>query len=298
MTKKGKNRPTGTYDGSSNNMETHGTSIVIQQMKEHEIFDDINRIVKDRDNKSGKLLDEVGVSDLIVNDPGHYRKNFEKAFDQMVQENRKFSYYNDEGELIKINHPFYGMKNHIIKWINTCLKEHDQDTRVAMWISCIPHYLGDHSNCNHSDDKVNFFWQTGVLNDPIAQIFIDFVNEQAKILRNVSTEYSTQAVESLNASYGRHAPKKFNCNRIRRRRASAVILQNDPEMGPFLIRQCCNSSPLSQVIQDEIKKDSQDIIKRRIKSYESEVMRKKNISRLKWKNKYKTDPNGDHGNGQ
>lgn len=66
MTKKGKNRPTGTYDGSSNNMETHGTSIVIQQMKEHEIFDDINRIVKDRDNKSGKLLDEVGVIDLIV----------------------------------------------------------------------------------------------------------------------------------------------------------------------------------------------------------------------------------------
>lgn len=29
MTKKGKNRPTGTYDGSSNNMETYGTSIVI-----------------------------------------------------------------------------------------------------------------------------------------------------------------------------------------------------------------------------------------------------------------------------
>lgn len=38
MTKKGKNRPTGTYDGSSNNRETYGTSNVIQQMKKTRNF--------------------------------------------------------------------------------------------------------------------------------------------------------------------------------------------------------------------------------------------------------------------
>lgn len=41
LTKKGKNRPTGNYDGASNNMETIiiGTSMVIDQMKKHRIFE-------------------------------------------------------------------------------------------------------------------------------------------------------------------------------------------------------------------------------------------------------------------
>ena len=49
LTKKGNNRPTGEYCGSSNNMETNGTISVLQKMKDHKIFDHIETISKDRE---------------------------------------------------------------------------------------------------------------------------------------------------------------------------------------------------------------------------------------------------------
>lgn len=294
LTKNGKNRPTGNFDGSSNNMETVGTSIVIDKMKYHHIFEKVKKLIKDRDNKSTKLLQEIGAHDIIANDPGHYRNNFASSFDKLALECKNFTYLKDDDE-ITVKSPFYGMKKHIVKWLNVCLKEDDQDIRVAMWISCVPHYLGDHSNCSHSEDKKVFFWAVGLEHEPLLDIFIKFVDEHADIIKNVSNKYSTQSVESLNATYGRMAPKKSNCNRIQGKIASGIIRQNAPERAPFLIRQCCGCSPLSPEINQILHHDAQDLVKRRINSHDSEVMKKKNISRLKWRGKYQDDPNGDYG---
>lgn len=84
LTKNGKNRPTGNFDGSSNNMETFGTSIVIDKMKYHHIFSKVKKLIKDRDNKSTKLLQEIGAQDIILNDLGHYRNNFASSFDKLA----------------------------------------------------------------------------------------------------------------------------------------------------------------------------------------------------------------------
>lgn len=53
------------------------------------------------------------------------------------------------------------------------------------------------------------FWLTEILHEPIVDKFIKFIDEQADIIMNVSTEYTTQSVESLNTTYGRVAPKKL-----------------------------------------------------------------------------------------
>lgn len=96
----------------------------------------INKIIKDRDNKSKKLIEEVGAGDKIANDPGHYRKNFERAYDNLVEQTRNFKYV-ENNEEITVKSPFYGLKKHMLKWHNTYLKIHEQDFRVAKFISCI-----------------------------------------------------------------------------------------------------------------------------------------------------------------
>lgn len=202
------------------------------------------------------------------------KKKFEKAYDKLMDESIKFTYIEDDEQIV-VKTPFYGLKTHLLEWLNACLKVYEQDPRVAKFISCVPYYLGDHSNCSHTDDEKVFFWLTGLMHEPIADKFIALIDEQANIIMNVSSHYTTHPVESLNATFGRVAPKKSNCNRIRGRIASGIIRQN----APFLIRDCCGFSPLSPSLGQSLTKDTQALIKRRLKSHEAEVMKVKNISK-------------------
>lgn len=68
---------------------------------------------------------------------------------------------------------------------------------------------------------------TGLQHEP--DKFIEFIDEQAEIIVNVSTEYTTQSVESVNTIYGRVSPKKSIYNQIRGRIASGIIRQNSLE---------------------------------------------------------------------
>lgn len=294
MTKEGKNRPNGTYEGSPNNMETIGTSSIISQLKHHNIFEKVEKIIKDRDNKSKKLLEEVGVEELIYNDPGHFRKSFKKSLQSLISENRTFNV--DDEEVIK--NPFYSLQTPIEKWMNKCLKEDQDDKRISMWLSLVPHFLGDHSNCTHEKDKECLLWLPGIENDELADILEDFVDEQAVILARISNKYTTQSVESLNALYGKCAPKKTNWNRIDGRIAAAVIRQNDPENAPMKILECCQAFTLNPAAYDELLNDSHRLVNQRNYKRKPEVMRQKNKSRLIFRNKYKEDPNGDYGNSQ
>lgn len=290
MTKKGKNRPNGEYEGSPNNMETCGTSSIIEKLKNHSIFDKVKTIIKDRDNKSQKLLEEVGADDLISHDPGHFRKSFQRALQALINENK--TYRVDEDEVIK--NPFYTLITPITKWMNKCLKEEDDDRRITMWLSMVPHFLGDHSNCSHAEDKECILWGPGIENDELVEILDDFVDEQAIILASVSSKYTTQSVESLNATYGKCAPKKVNWNRIDGRIAASVIRQNDPENAALKILHCCNALPLNEMAYNELKKDSHHLALQRIYKREPNVMSEKNKSRLIFRNKYQDDPNGDY----
>ena len=136
MTKKGRNRPSGEYEGNPNNMETCGTSSIIAKLKNNSIFDKVKTIIKDRDNKSQKLLEEVGADNLIYHDPGHLRKSFQKALQALINENKAFTV--DEDEIIK--NPFYTLVTPIQNWMNKCLKEDGDDKRITMWLSVVPHF--------------------------------------------------------------------------------------------------------------------------------------------------------------
>lgn len=102
-------------------------------------------------------------------------------------------------------------------------------------ISCIPHILGDHSNCVHDEQQDCFFWQVGFENPPLVELLEKFVYEQVEILQNTSKELDSQLYQSLNA------PKKSCWNRIDGRIASGVIRQNKPLNAPFIIRRCCGA---------------------------------------------------------
>ena len=80
LTKVGRNRPRGNFTGTSNNMETEGSHPVIKKKKHHNIFDQVKTISKDRDNKSSKLLKDLGSQNLIRFDPCHFRKNIRASF--------------------------------------------------------------------------------------------------------------------------------------------------------------------------------------------------------------------------
>lgn len=163
-----------------------------------------------------------------------------------------------------------------------------------MWLSTVDYYLGNHPNSLHDPDNDCYFWEVGFFHKPIQDALYLFVEKQANLLAKMWNHFCTQSVESLNASYGQMAPKKYNCNRIEGRIASAIIQRNSPLEAPFIIRECFGSYNLNEAASNVIAKDTENIQKRREALHCDEFRRKKNISRLKPRNKLKDDINGDY----
>ena len=65
-------------------------------------------------------------------------------------------------------------------------------------------------------------------------------------------------------------------NRIEGRIAAGIIKQNDLIEAPFIIRECCNAPSLNHDVENEIRKDSQELQRRRIDSDSIEFRSKKN----------------------
>lgn len=130
LIKDGVHRVDSNYDGSSN-METVCTTEIIKRLKEHEIFDSIHTITKDRDNSTSKLIKDVGSEDLLTYDHGHYRKSFENALDKFFNDHKTVEYFVNDNKII-VKRSFYGLKERLLKWMNSCLKCSDIDERISM----------------------------------------------------------------------------------------------------------------------------------------------------------------------
>ena len=275
LTKDGGHRVDSNYDGSSNNMETVGTTEIIKRLKEHEIFDAIHTITKDRDNSTSKLIKDIGSEDLLTYDPGHYRKSFENALDKFFIDHKTVEYFVNDNKII-VKRPFYGLKERLLKWMNSCLKCSDIDERISMWVGCIAHYLGDDTNCMHPPDEEHKVWLAGIEHPILVDILQKFVDDQIDILTKTSNQFHTQNVESVNSTYARLAPKRVGWNRIKGRIASGVILQNDPIHAPFVKMDCCNVGPYDEAVNDQIRNDAIDLNSKRIISHTDEYRQKKN----------------------
>lgn len=78
-------------------METEGNHSVIEKMKDHNIFDQVKTISKDRNNKTNKLLKDNVSDDLIIFNPVYFwkilnltRKRIIKAPNQMISPKQLF----------------------------------------------------------------------------------------------------------------------------------------------------------------------------------------------------------------
>ena len=139
-------------------METKSTISVLQKIKGHKIFDHIETISKDRDNKSSKVIEEIGPEICIKFDPGHFKNNFKTDLSNFIKNHRVFTYFQEDGKEIYINSPFYDLEGWLLKWMSTYLKEKCDDRDVSMCLGTVDYYLGDHRNCLHDENYECYFW--------------------------------------------------------------------------------------------------------------------------------------------
>ena len=209
LTKFGGSRPNGNFDGSTNSMETEGTKLVFKTLQQRGINGQIKTISKDRDNKNKKLYKEYELNDKIAFDPGHFRNSFKKALTKMINDNKIFRYISTENEEVVVNNPFDCLEGRLLKWFNTCLREKNDDKRLSMWLSTVPHYLGDHSCCIHDENEIHQVWMQGIEHEPLIDVLNDLIDDFADDIGHTSVYHSTQCVESVNSTYNQVAPKKI-----------------------------------------------------------------------------------------
>lgn len=232
-------------------------------LKERGVVDQIKNISKDRDNKNKRTYKKYNLNQKIRYDPGHFRNSFKTALNKMINDNKTFRYVTNDNQAVVLHNPFDGLEGRLLKWFNTCLKESDDSKRLEMWLSTVPHYLGDHSNCFHPEDEVHQIWWQGVEHEPLIDILNELIDQFSKDIGNTSVHHSSQCVESVNATYALVAPKITYWNKIDARIASGVIRQNAPVEAPFITRECCNAEPISHQVEDELKRDTMNLQKKR-----------------------------------
>ena len=172
-------------------------------------LESIKSIVRNRDNKTGKILECFGVREKELHDPGHYRKIFATLFASFTSKHKVVvCYCKDRNENIKITRPLYGLAGRLNFLLNHCLGIEDPDFRVSSWENCVQHFIGDHSKCCHTDDKVSFIWNNRLIFEELRSLLFEFVHSQSDIIRKIQPGQSTQICESLNAGIMRSPPKR------------------------------------------------------------------------------------------
>ena len=195
LTKFHPSRPEGNFGGSSNAMETEGTKKVMSILEERGVVDQIKNISKDRDNKNKKTYSNYNLNQKIRYDPGHFRNSFKTALKKMINDTKAFRYITNDNQEIVLHNPFDGLEGRLLKWFNTCLKESDDSKRLAMWLSTVPHYLGDQSSCIHPEDEVHQIWWQGVEHEPLINVLNELIYQFSKDIGNTSVQHSSQCVE-------------------------------------------------------------------------------------------------------
>ena len=88
------------------------------------------------------------------------KSNYKKLLLQLFLPMKESLYFVNNNKII-VKRPFYCLKERLLKWMNSCLKCSDIDERISMWVGCIAHYLGDHTNCMHPPDEEHKVWLAG-----------------------------------------------------------------------------------------------------------------------------------------
>lgn len=286
----GGNRFDASFTQPSNMMETYGSTAILEEFQHEGLIQRINTVTRDRDNKSEAIFARFGIADKQRHDPGHFRKNFQTQFSSFASKAIKPVIQGKDGKPKTLERPFYGVATSLEKWLNTCFKEPDDDTRVRMWLNSAEHLTGNHSQCNHPPEGDCFVWQNGIKFPMLKTQLENFLNETAPIIHRISNKTNTQNVESMNAEYAKSLSKQLAWKYAQPRLDAAIIKHNEPENALGIIADCCGAEISNETLEyfgeEAQKKDSKNA-KRRTE----EVRKEKNKQRTEVKRNNKANDN-------
>lgn len=292
----GGGRKNPNYTGSPGNMETEGTRRMFTKLYNEGFLEKIDTITRDRDNKSGKIMNQFDIRERELHDPGHVKKSFSKKLSAFINSYRNYEYTTQEGTDVCIRSPFQGLKGPLENYFSYVIKEEDRDIREYKWLNAVDHFTGNHENCEHKDDLSCYFWRTGYEHPPLQKILYNFLNDFSPIIRKLCSSHSSQIVESINSSIAASAPKNISWKEYEARVDVAILKHNEPFEAPRIIRECCGVREPSTMVQNEWEKTTSSIKSRREESHSPQQIRKKNARRYREKNKYKITDSCDYKN--
>lgn len=280
----GGGRQNPNYDGLPGNMESVGTDRMLNKAQNEGFLEKITSITRDRDNKSGKILDKYGIRDREFHDPGHYKKNFSTLLANFIKKYPEYEYY-ENSTFVYINSPFWGLQGPLQYYLAKVMKEEDADIREHKWMNAVNHFIGNHEFCDHDEKQESYFWRTGYDHPPLQKILYNFLAETAPVVRKIYANHRTQLIEAINNEIAHNAPKDISWKRIEIRIDATIIKHNEPEEAPQIIRECCGVKAPCQFIQEKWENRTRKIVERREESHQKEVLREKNKRRYEAKGK-------------
>lgn len=314
---KSKGSHCGNFNGASNMMESYGVKTTLEELTPYLKGKTIT-YVHDHDNKTSRIIGGMNELDFHESyDPVHATKELRRKIN---------SYFNDCAEKrysFKINAQKKDQKsqrvtktaekahydnviNKLIAWFQYLIyKIDDIDLRAKMWNNSCNHFIGDHKNCIHPSDfsshgrgrpkkQKEQYWQwTDAINDSSYYEELSvFLEETTPLIIKVSSNASTQAVESLNSSIARTRPKNYNFSKSNQARAEVAIgMKNDHHFCTKLLSKIntdISVEALESMYKDEEIKHLSNLTKR-----ETNEMKRKNDLRARERENYKSKP-GDY----
>lgn len=292
----GGGRQNPNFAGHSGNMETEGTERMFKKLDDEGFLPQIKSITRDRDNKSGKILDKYGIRDREFHDPGHYKKSFSNIFSSFIKKYRVFECEDESGSVIHISSPFYGLQGPLEHYLANVMKEEDADIREYKWMLAARHFTGDHEMCDHDDSSKVYFWRIGYDNPPVQNVLIKFLEKTAPVIRKLYSKHRSQLVEAINNEIACNAPKDVSWKRIEIRVDAAILKHNEPEDAHRIISECCGVPEPCEEIKNMWEKENSKKIAHREESHQSEALHAKNQWRYAARNKMNDSMKCDYKN--
>ena len=171
----------GNFKGASNNMETEGVRRVLKDL-EDKIRDKNATVVHDHDNKTSKILREVGYPIHETYDKGHAVQELKRTANELFAPAANDLYFRENphpDKRVKPLNPlpaqnsrkglvFNGMKvtmkkcmgifvtllNHLVSFFVYLVSSvKDLKQREDDWRNAVNHFIGDHKKCHHPSEN-------------------------------------------------------------------------------------------------------------------------------------------------
>lgn len=147
--------PNGTFNKTSNMLESEAMKRAIEQLKDIKVH--IYGFSLDGDNKNKKVLESDDFNPVIFRDPNHFTIFFERYLNTELPKYKRM--------IPTISDAFRGLRDKIKVWYSYLIhSQFDFETKKKGWINTVEHFIGYHFDCI-PHEPTNYVWKVG-LNSP------------------------------------------------------------------------------------------------------------------------------------